>query len=125
MVFFDNTTLLDDITYVDRLVTDYQSQTLITQPDQPLQSLQNNQTLEFDYQINVLLVADYSMYQKFNAIYKNNTGTAYLALREYLEAIFDQVILTCRSKINPTFWPRSQLFMGDYASLTTGKFICI
>lgn len=77
---------------MDRLISAYQSRASITQPDQLLQSLQVNQTLEFDFRINILLVADYSMFQKFSAIYRNNTEAAYYALRDYMEAIFGQVI---------------------------------
>lgn len=91
LVFFDNTSLLDDITYVDQLVADFSASPLLTRPDQLLQPAQDNQT--FDFQIDILLVADYAMFKKFLAIYKNNTDMAYFALKEYLQAIFDQVIV--------------------------------
>ncbi|KAI6189845.1 ADAM family mig-17 [Aphelenchoides bicaudatus] len=108
LLFFENTTLLEDITYVDSLVSDYKSRSLLTQPDQLLQSTQNNQTIPFQFQIDILMVADYSMYQKFSSIYRNNNETAYIALREYLEAIFDQVT---------TIYERLRFFDGQQIHL--------
>lgn len=98
LVFYDNTSLLDDITFVDRLVADFQAIPIITEPDQLLLSIPNNLTgpLDFQFQIDILMVADYSMYRKFIEIYRNNTKSSYIALREYLEAIFEQVILVYR-----------------------------
>lgn len=85
MVFFDNTTLLEDITFMDRLMSEYQPLALITRPDELLPSIP-----EAEFQIDILMVADYSMFRKFLEIY-NNFETAYTALREYLESIFYQV----------------------------------
>jgi hypothetical protein len=88
MVFFDNTTLLEDITFVDRLMAEYHQLALITHPDELLPPI--IETEEFEFQMDILMIADYSMFRKFLEIY-NNTEMAYTALREYLESIFDQV----------------------------------
>lgn len=41
--------------------------------------------------IRLLMVGDYSLYEKFLNLYGNNHSAAYQALRLYLEAIFEQV----------------------------------
>lgn len=65
---------------------------LITYPDELLQSVTYNLsgTLDFDFQIDIIIIGDYAMFEKFMEIYNNNTENAYFGLRSYLQSIFDQ-----------------------------------
>ncbi|KAI6199854.1 ADAM family mig-17 [Aphelenchoides besseyi] len=94
LTFFDNTSLFDDVTYVDRLVTEIETrQVIATNPDPTLMSITESSRVVStdDFTVEVLLIADYSMYEKFREFYPEQEAVAYTALRNYLTQIYNQI----------------------------------
>lgn len=91
-VFFDNTSLADDITLLDKefkeAVSKMQPLQFSAHPfeSEPLMDVAVPSRLE----LHVLLVTDYSMFEAFRDLYGEDFYAIYHALHEYSRSIFDQ-----------------------------------
>ncbi|CAD5224494.1 unnamed protein product [Bursaphelenchus okinawaensis] len=87
IVFFDNTTLYDDVTFLDQTV---QNLTLKSDQQDVVNATESPEIPEALF-LDLLLIADLSMYYKFSELYPYNSNSAYFALQDYLRVIFDQI----------------------------------
>ncbi|CAD5231895.1 unnamed protein product [Bursaphelenchus xylophilus] len=85
IVFYDNTTLFDDISYLDKVVQDF----ALSKSSNPSEG--NVTEVPDSLFLDLLLIADLSMYHKFKELYPYNSNSAYFALQDYLRVIFDQL----------------------------------
>ncbi|KAI6241963.1 hypothetical protein M3Y99_00272300 [Aphelenchoides fujianensis] len=84
LVFFDNTTLLEDVTFVDRMVAE---------------AKRREPGGKEELVVELLLIGDYSMFEKFREFYPHSDETANIALRDYLTAVFQQASDTETSEV--------------------------
>lgn len=88
--------MFDDVNFLDRTYYNITNQNETESPPESVQPSPTTTTalppVPDQLQVDVLLVADYSMYEKFMQIYPQSGDSAYFALRDYLRVMFDQVI---------------------------------